>query len=189
MFCSGVVKEGKGKGKEEVVANSAGENSCCSVPQSCLTLCNPMDCSRSGFPVLQYCLEFVQTHGQWVDDVIQPSHPVTPFYSCPQSFMSRRPWSSFPVSQLFASGGQSIGASASASVLPMSIQGWFPLALTGLISCARDSKQPSSEAQIESISSALSLLCGPTLTSVHDYWKNHSFDYMEICQQSDVSAF
>ena len=64
MFCSGVVKEGKGKGKEEVVANSAGENSCCSVPQSCLTLCNPMDCSRSGFPVLQYCLEFVQTHGQ-----------------------------------------------------------------------------------------------------------------------------
>ena len=63
IFCSGVVKEGKGKGKEEVVANSAGEN-CCSAPQSCLTLCNPMDCSRSGFPVLHYLLEFVQTHGQ-----------------------------------------------------------------------------------------------------------------------------
>ena len=124
---------------------------------------------------------------RWCHPTISSS--VTPFYSCPQSFMSRRPWSSFPVSRLFASGGQSIGASASASVLPVSIQGWFPLALTGLISCVRDSKEPSSEAQIESINSALNLLCGSTLTSVHDYWKNHSFDYMEICQQSDVSAF
>ena len=59
------------------------------------------------------------------------SSPVFPFSSCPQSF----PGSGFfPVSQFFASGGQSIGASASASVLPMNIQGWFPLGLTGLIS-------------------------------------------------------
>ena len=55
----------------------------------------------------------------WCHPAISSS--VTPFYSCPQSFMSRRPWSSFPVSQRFASGGQSIGASASASVLPMNI--------------------------------------------------------------------
>ena len=101
----------------------------------------------------------------WCHPAISSS--VTPFYSCPQSFMSRRPWSSFPVSQRFASGGQSIGASASASVLPVSFQGWFPLGLTGLISCARDSKEPSSEPQIGNLnSSALSLLCGSNLTSV-----------------------
>ena len=71
----------------------------------------------------------------WCHPAISSS--VTPFYSCPQSFMSRRPLSSFPVSQRFTSGGQSIGASASASVLPVSFQGWFPLGLTCLISCAR----------------------------------------------------
>ena len=74
--------------------------------------------------------EFAQTHVLWVSDAIQPSHPVTTFSSCPQSFP---PSGSFPVSQLFASGGQRIGASASVSVLPMSIQGWFPLGWTGLI--------------------------------------------------------
>ena len=84
---------------------------------------------------------------------------------------------------LFTSGGQSIGASASASVLPMNIQGWFPLRLTGLISLQ---SKGLSEAQFKIInSSALSLLYGPTLTSVHDYWKNHSFDYMDLCRQSD----
>ena len=66
---------------------------------------------------------------QWCHPTI--SSPVAPFSSCPQSFPASE---SFPVSQLFASGGQSIGTSASASVLPMNIQGWFPLGLTGLIS-------------------------------------------------------
>ena len=59
------------------------------------------------------------------------SFSIIPFFSCPQSFPAS---GSFPKSRLFASGGQSIGASASASVLPMNIQGWFPLGLTGLIS-------------------------------------------------------
>ena len=97
---------------------------------------------------------------------------------------------SFPMSRLSASGGQSIGASASASVLPMNIQGWFPLGLTGLISLqARGLSEPSPAPQFENISSlALSLLYGPTLTSVHNYWKNHSFQYMDLCQQSNVSA-
>ena len=66
---------------------------------------------------------------QWCHPTIASS--IAPFSSCPQSFPA---WRSFPVSQLFASGGQSIGASASAWVLPMNIQGWFPLGLTGLIS-------------------------------------------------------
>ena len=86
------------------------------------------------FPVLHYLPGFAQTHIHWVNDTIQPSHPVTPFSSCPQSFLA---WGSFPVSEkskIFASGGQSIGASALASVLPMNIQGWFPLGLAGLIS-------------------------------------------------------
>ena len=90
------------------------------------------------------------------------------------------------MSQLFISGGQSIGASASASVLPMNIQGWFPLGLTGLISLlSKDSPVSSSAPQCKSINSlALSLLCGPTLTSVHDYWKNHSYDYSDFCRWS-----
>ena len=77
------------------------------------------------------------------------------------------------------------------SVLPVNIQDWFPLGLTGLISL--QSKRLSRvfpTRQFKSInSSALSLLYGPTLTSVHDYWKNHSFQEMDFCQQSDVSAF
>ena len=86
------------------------------------------------------------------------------------------------MSQLFTAGGQSTGASVSASVLPMNIQGWFPLELTGLISIQSQ--------QFKTInSSALGLLYGPTLTSIDEYWKHQSFDYMDLCRQSDVSAF
>ena len=99
---------------------------------------------------------------------------VVPFSSCPQSFPAS---GSFPVSQLFRSSGQSTGTSAPPSVLPMTIQGWFPLGLTGLIS--GDSQKSSLAPQFESInSSSLSLLYGPTFTSIYDYWKNHSFDYV-----------
>ena len=89
-----------------------------------------MEGSMPGFPVHHYLPEFAQTHVHWVGDAIQPSHPVIPFSSCLQSF----PASAFPMSRFLASGGQSIGASASASVLPINIQGWFPLGLIGLIS-------------------------------------------------------
>ena len=98
---------------------------------------------------------------QWCHPTMSSS--VTHF-PCNQSFPES---GSFPMSQLFASGGQSNGASASTSVLPMNIQGW---------SCSpRDSQESSPAPQFESInSSVLSLLCNPTLTSIHDYWKNHS---------------
>ena len=121
---------------------------------------------------------------RWCHPAISSS--VTPFSSCPQSFPAS---GSFPMSRLFTSGGQSIGASA--SVLPMNIQGWFPLRLTGLISLlSKGLSSVSPTWQFESTnSSLLSLLYGPTLTSIHDYWKNHSFDYVDICQQSDVFAF
>ena len=106
---------------------------CCSVAQWYPTLCNLMGCSISGFPVLHYLLEFAQTHFHWVGDRYHPtmSSSVIPFSSCLPSFPASGP---FPRSRLFALGVQNIGASASASVHPMNIQGWFPLRLTGLIS-------------------------------------------------------
>ena len=105
---------------------------CCSVIQSCRSLCNPMNYSTPGFPVLHHLPEFAQTHIHWVGEAIQPvSSSVVPFSSCPQSFPAS---GSFPMNQIFTSGGHYTGASASASVFPMTIQGWFPLGLTGLIS-------------------------------------------------------
>ena len=102
-----------------------------SVSQSCLTPCNPMNCSTSGLSVHHNLPEFAQTHVYRVSDAIQPSHPLSvPFSSCLQFFPAS--WS-FLMSPFFASGGQSIGASASASVLPVNMQDWFPLGLTGLI--------------------------------------------------------
>ena len=98
--------------------------------QSCLTLCDPMDCSPPGFPILHHLPEFAKTHVHWVGDGIQPSHSL-PASPCPQSFPAS---GSFLVSWLFSSDGQSIGASASALVLPMNIQDGFYLGLTGLIS-------------------------------------------------------
>ena len=102
---------------------------CCSAPKSCPSLCDPMDCSTPGSSVRHYLLKFAQICVHSDCDVMQPS--VTPFSSYPQSFPAS---GSFPISPLFASGGQSIGASVSTSVLLMNIQGWFPLRLTGLIS-------------------------------------------------------
>ena len=99
------------------------------------------------------------------------SSSVISFSSCLQSFPAS---GSFPINQFFSSGGQSIAASASASVLSMNIQDWFPLGLTGLISLqSKDSQESSPTLQFKSInSSVLSFLYGPTLTSIHGYWKN-----------------
>ena len=119
----------------------------------------------------------------WCHPTISSS--VAPYSFCLQSFPAL---GSIPLSWLFASSGQSIGASVSALVLPMNIQGWLPLGLTGLISLL--SKGFSSAPQFESInSSSLSLLYCPALTSIHGYWKDHSLDYMDFCWQSDLFAF
>ena len=108
---------------------------------------------------------------QWCHPTISSS--VVPFSSCPQSFPAS---GSFLMSQFFASDGQSIGAST--SVLSMNIQDWFPLGLTGLISLlSKGLSKVFSITTVKSIhSSVLRFLYGPTLTSIHDYWKNHSFD-------------
>ena len=123
---------------------------------------------------------------QWWHPAI--SSLVIPFSSCPQSFPAS---GSFQTSQFFTSGGQGIGVSASASVLPMNIQDWFPLGLmVGSPWSPRNSQESSPTAQFKSInSSALILFYGPALTSIHDYLKNRNFDYMDLCWQSNVPAF
>ena len=103
------------------------------------------------------------------------SFSVVPFSSCPQSIPAS---GSFPMSQLFTWGGQSIGVSASASVLPVNTQDWSPLGWTGWISLqSKGLSMSCSTPQSKNInSSVLSFLYTPTLTSIHDYWKNCSLD-------------
>ena len=142
-----------------------------SVAQTCLTLCDPMDCSTPGFPVHHQLLKLTQTHVHWVSDAIQLSYPLSspspPAFNLSQHQGLFKSWL---LSQFFTSGGQRIGVSASASLLPMNIQGWFPC-------CPRDSLESSPTPQFKSInSSVLSFLYGPTLTCIPGYWKNHSFD-------------
>ena len=100
-----------------------------SVAQSCPTLCDPMNCSMPGLPVHHQLPEFTQIHVHWVGDAI--SSFVVPFSSCPQSLPASE---SFPMSQLFAWGGQSTGVSALASFLAKKSQGWSPSERTGWIS-------------------------------------------------------
>ena len=112
---------------------------------------------------------------QWRHPTISSS--VAPFSFHLQSFPAS---GSFPRNWLFTSGGLSIGVSASASVLPMTPQDWSPFGWTGWISLhARDSQQSSPTPQFKSINSlALSFLYSPTLTSIHDYWKNHRWTFV-----------
>ena len=159
-----------------------------------------MDCGMPGSMSFTLSLSLLKLMS--TESVISSSHlilchllltissSVTSFSSCPQSFPASE---SFPVSQLFASGSQSIGASASTPVLPMNIQGWFPLGLISLISL---------------LSSGLSRVFSSTTGRKHQFfstlsslWSNshihtwllletsHNFDYMGLCQQSDISAF
>ena len=117
---------------------------------------------------------------QWCHPTVSPFAAC--FSSCPQSIPAS---GSFPMCQFFTSDGQSTGASASASDLPMNIQSWFPLGLTGLISLLSKglSRVFSSTAVGKCQCLVLSLLYGPTLTSIHGYWKNHNFDYTDLCWQ------
>ena len=144
----------------------------CLVFQFFPTLCNSMDCRMPGFPVLHHLLELPQTHVHLFGDAIQPSHPVNPFSSCLQSFPAS---GSFLNNWGFTSGCQRIGASTSESVLLINFQSWS-LGLSGLISLkSKDSQDSSPTLQFKSINSSAvlyGLLYGPTLTSIHDYWKN-----------------
>ena len=153
----------------------------------CLTLFDPTNSRRPGFPVLHYLPELAQTHVHRVGDAIQPSHlPLPP--SPPALSLSQH--ESFPISRLFLSGDQSIRASALASVLPVNIQGLFLLGLTGLISLLTPFK-----CLLQHHSSKASILPSSTFFTVqlaHLYMttgKSHRFDYTDLHWQSDVSAF
>ena len=127
-------------------------------------------------PCPNQLLELTQTHcpsSRWWHPTISSS--VITFSSCLQSFPAS---GSFPVRQFFASGGQSVGVSASASVLPMNIQDWFPLGWTGWISLQSKglSRGFSNTTVQKHLFFNVQLLYSQTLTSIHDHWKNHSVD-------------
>ena len=145
-----------------------------------------MDRSTPGFPGLQHLLEFAQTHVHWVGNAVQPSHPCHPLLLLPSIFTSIRVFSNkwalrirWPKDWRFS---VSISPSNEYSGLISFRIDWFDLlALQG------NSQESSPALQFESINSLmLSLLYGPTLISLRDYWKNHNFDYMDLCQQSHV---
>ena len=116
-----------------------------SVAQSCPTLCDPINCSMPGLPVHHQLPEFTQTHVHQVSDAINHLILRHPLLLLPSIFPAS---GFFLMSQFFASGGQRTGVSASASVIPMNIQDWFPLGWTDLISL--QSKGLSSENESES---------------------------------------
>ena len=119
-----------------------------------------MDCSTPGFPVLHYLTKFAQTHIHWVSDAIQPSHPLLPPSPLALNLSQHQ-------SQLFASGGPSTGASASAPILSMNFQHWFPLGLTGWSPCCPRDSCKNNGAQI---SPSCSSQCG-SLFSGWRYWR------------------
>ena len=168
----------------------------CLVVELCLTLCNPMDCSTPGFLVLHHLPEFAQTQST---ESVMPCNLLIfcfPFLLSPSIFPSIRVFSSqsalhirWPKDWSFSF---SINASDEYSGLISFRTKWFDLLQNGLVGspCSpRDSQESSPTPQFKSInsSSALSLLHSPTLTSIHDHWKNLSFDYPDFCWQSDVS--
>ena len=171
------------KGNAKICSNyhtialiSHASQSVSSVAQSCPTLCNPMNHSTPGLPI------HLLTPGvhpnpcpssQWCHPTISSS--VVPFSSCPQSFPAT---GSFPMRQLFPSGGQSIGVSASTWVLPVNTQDWSPLGWTGWVSLkSKGLSRVFSDTTVQNHQFFdTSFLYSPTLTSIHDHWKNHSLD-------------
>ena len=160
-----------------------------SVTQSCPTLCDLMNHSTPGLPVHHQFPEFTQTHVHRVCDAIQPSHPLSslsPPAPNPSQYQSFFQW----VNSLHEV----------AKVLEFQLQHHsfqrnprVDLLQNGLVGspCSpRDSQESSPTPQFKTInSSVLSLHHSPTLTSIHDHWKNHSLDEMDLCWQSNVSAF
>ena len=153
---------------------------CCypSVVKSCLTLCDPMDCSTSGFPVLHFLSDFAQTLVHWVCDTIQPSHPPSP--PSPSAFnLSQHQGLSNELAlhirwPKYWNFSFSISPSNEYSGLISFRMDWLDLfAVQGAL-------ESSPTPQFKSINfSEVSFLYSPTLTSIHDHWKNHSF---QLCR-------
>ena len=156
-----------------------------SVTQSCLTLCDPMDWSMLGLPVHRQLPEPTQTHVHWVGDAIQLSYPLSspspPAFNLSQ-YQGLCKW---------VSASHQVAKVVEFQLQHQSFQ-WTPRTdlsdgLVGSPCSPRDSQESSPTPQFKSINSlALNSLYSPTLTSIHDYWKNHSLD---LCWQSNVSVF
>ena len=164
---------------------------CCSIAKLCLTLCDPMDWSTPGIPVLQYLPQITQTNvysAMSFNHLILCCSLLLLFSFFPHSFLAS---GSFPMSRLFASGGQSVGASASASVLPMNIQGWFSLGLTRLISLQSKGLSRVFSSTIVRKHRFLGIQLSLCFNSHIRTWllENYSFNCMDLCWQSDFSAF
>ena len=160
-----------------------------SVAQPCLTLCNLMDCSTPSFPVYHQLPEFTQTHVHWFGDAIQPSHPL--LSPSPPTFNLSRHQSLFK----WVTSLHHMAKGLEFQLQHQSFQWIFRTdfledELVGSPCSPRDSQESSPTPQFKSInSSVLSFLYSPTLTSIHDYWRNHSLDKTDLCWQSNVSVF
>ena len=149
-----------------------------------------LDCSTADLPVHHQLPELTQTRVHLVGDA---NHLILccPLLLLPLIFPSIRV---FPNESILRISGQSIGVSASASVLPKNIQDWFILGLTGLtclqsMGISRVFSNTTVQKHQFFNSAVLNFLYSPTLTSLHDSWKYHSFDKTEFCWQSNISAF
>ena len=156
------------------------------VSKLCPTLCDPMDCSMP-VPCPSLSPRVCLNSCHWVGGAIQPFHPLLPA-SPPALNLSQH-------QDFFQWVGSSCQVAKVLELLHQSFQWIFRADFlydcqVCAPCCPRDSQESSPAPQFESISSLmLSLLCGLALTSIHDYWKNHSFDCTDRCHQSDVSAF
>ena len=159
---------------------------CCSVTQSCLALCNPMNCSTPGFSVLHPLPKLAQIHVHCVGDAIQLSHPLSSssppaFNLCQHQGLFQWVGSSYQVAKVLEL-QLSISTSNEYSGFISFRIDWFDLL------AVEEEYYPTP--QFKSIhSSSLSLLYGPTVTSIHDYCKKHSFDNKALSWQSNVSVF
>ena len=149
-----------------------------SVVQSCMTLCDPMDCSTPGLPVHHQLLEFIQTHVHWVGDAIQPSHLLSPPSPLPSIFLSIRVFSSESVLCIrwpkYWSFSFNISPSNEHPGLISFRMDW--LDLLGVQRTLKSLLQHHNWCFKSINFLVLSFLYGLVLTSIHDYWKNHSFD-------------
>ena len=159
------------------------------VTQSRLSLCDPMDRSTPSFPVHHQLLELTQTHFLWVGDAIQPPHPLSS--PSPHAFNLSQNQGLFKS----VSSSHQVAKVLEFQLQHQSFQWIFRVDflqdwLVGSPCNLRDSQESSPTPQFKNInSSVLSFLYSSTLTCIHDYWKNHSFDYMDLCLQNNVSAF
>ena len=156
--------------------------------QLCPNLCNPMDCSTPGLPVLAISQSFPKfmSIDQWCHPAISSSDVLFFFYL--QSFPAS---GTFPRSQLFTSDYQNTGASGWASLFPLSIHGWFLLRLTSVISLLSQGLSgvfSSTTLRRRRFFGILPSLW-PSSHNLYEHWEDHSLDYIDYNWQSDVSAF